>query len=303
MQIVQSVLRTSERRIKARRSLVRGIPDAELREQMAGLREVMFGRKMADEAFHPLREMELALLEWCVRGYIADRRLVVGGRFLANGPYGIVRYNLLSGTRAVAPLSFRDASATITKALTTRAIAEFDIPPSATTVLLPWRAGLAFADAAVSFGFREFYHFGARRNERTLETEVYYEEVPDGLMLHPGARTVLIADPMLATGNTTLSALDHLGRLGIPQERTFVLAAISAPEGVDHILSTFPKVRIFAGRHDERLNSRGYIEPGLGDYGDEFFKELGPGRIVTWHRWGVLGDSAAEALLARMAQS
>ena len=226
-----------------------------------------------------------------------------GKQVLGKRTLWIVRYNLLSGKRAVAPLSFRDASGTITNALIKRAIAAFDIPPSATTVLLPWRAGLAFAGAAVSFGFREFYHFGARRNEQTLEAEIYHEEVPDGLMLHPGARTALIADPMLATGNTTLAALDRLRRLGVPQERTFVLAVISAPEGIDHILSAYPKVRIFAGRHDERLNSRGYIEPGLGDYGDEFFKELGPAQVVTWHRWNVLSDSAAEALLARMAQN
>jgi uracil phosphoribosyltransferase len=276
--------------------------EGELRERMKRLRNVMFGRKGTGEAFHPLDETELALLEQCVLGYIASRRLTVGEKSLAAGHYEIVRCNLLTGMQIVKPEDFRLASAGITRDLIHRAIAEFDIPPAAATVLLPWRAGLAFADAAFSAGFREFYHFGARRNERTLATEVYYEEVPHGLTHESGARSVLIADPMLATGNTTLAALHDLERLGVPQERIFVLAVISAPEGIDHILDVYPKVRIFAGRHDERLNSRGYIEPGLGDYGDEFFKELGPGQVVTWHRWGVLSDGAAEALLARMAQ-
>ena len=86
----------------------------------------------------------------------------------------------------------------------------------------------------------------------------------------------------------------------MPQERTFILSVISAPEGVDHILHKFPGVRILAGRLDERLNERGYIVPGIGDYGDRFFEGLGPEQVAAWRDMGILNSAAAEALLARM---
>jgi uracil phosphoribosyltransferase len=212
--------------------------------------------------------------------------------------YEIIRHNHLCGDNAVEPEMFRLASAAITKALLADGIKAFSIDPANAIVLLPWRAGLAFADAAFYAGFREFYHWGARRNERTLETETYFEEAPLSLAVHPEKQTVIIADPMLATGNTMISATRLLGNYGVPQERIFVLSVISAPEGVDHVLRACPRVRILVGRHDEYLNSRGYIEPGLGDFGDLFFEGLE--RVAVWRRRGILSDDAARVLIARM---
>jgi len=298
---VDGVLRESHRRRKDRRALIRGMDEETLRFRMDDLRAVMFDRKTEDEAFHPLREEELAILEHHVRGYIQDKRFLVGHNGFVAKHYETIRHNLLCGDHAVGPDEFRSASAEITKGLISRGVGKFDIWAPSSTIILPWRAGLAFADAAIDGGFSQFYHFGACRNEQTLATEIYFEDVPVSLERHPEKQTVLIADPMLASGNTTIAALHRLKELGVPQERTFVICVISSPEGIDHILQAYPAVRIFAGRHDEYLNDRGYIVPGLGDYGDWFFEGLGWGAAAAWQSRGILNDGASDALLARMA--
>jgi uracil phosphoribosyltransferase len=301
MPTVEGVLRESRQRISVRRSRIYGVAEEELRFQIDLLRAAMFQRKRGDEAFHPLNEEELAVLEHFVRGYVRSGQLVVGNDCFVDSSYRIIRQNLLCGSMKVGPEEFRDASAVITQALIVQADKKFDIWHADTTFLLPWRAGLAFADSARDGGFTNFYHYGARRNEVTLETEVYFDDVPIFLIRHPERQTVVIADPMLASGNTVISALGGLKRIGVPQERTFVICVISAPEGVDHILQKFPGVRILAGRHDECLNGRGYIVPGLGDYGDWFFEGLRREQVAAWRDRDILSPAAAEALLARMA--
>jgi uracil phosphoribosyltransferase len=268
---------------------------------MDELRKVTFGRKGDDEAFHPLADGELAVLDHAVRGYLEAGRLLVAGNKQPLGKYyEVLRHNLLCGDGAMSPEQFRFASAAITKTLIARGIQEFNILPSRTVILDPWRAGLAFADAAFHTGFSKFHHLGARRNEQTLGTEIYFEEVPDVLVREPRAWTVIVADPMLATGNTDVFAIRRLMDLGVPQEQIFNLSVIAAPEGVDHVLHAFPGVRILTGRLDERLNSRGYIEPGLGDYGDLFFDGSLWRWIDRWYESGILSRRATEALLARM---
>jgi uracil phosphoribosyltransferase len=268
---------------------------------MERLRTMMFGRKKKGEAFHPLAERELAVLDETVLGYMKDGRLLIANsRSLPEYYYTILRHNLLCGDGAVSPEQFRCASAAITKRLIERSIPEFNVSPSSTVIMNVWRAGFAFAEAAVHAGFSTFHHLGARRDERTLKTRSYFEEVPDALRLHPEKWTVFITDPMFATGNTDVFAVRRLIELGVPQEKIFILAVIAAPEGVDHVLHAFPRVRILTGRLDERLNSRGYIEPGLGDYGDLFFAGLLWRWVDRWADRGILSSYAAAALLRRM---
>jgi uracil phosphoribosyltransferase len=130
---------------------------------------------------------------------------------------------------------------------------------------------------------------------------VYFEEVPDCLLHHPENQKVLVMDPMLATGNTTNTVLHRLADHGVPQENTFIVSVISAPEGVDNVLQKYPGVRIFAGRHDEGLNKEGYIIPGLGDYGDMSFEGLDRVQVAAWRDKEILSSRAATALLDRMA--
>jgi uracil phosphoribosyltransferase len=300
MPTVGSVIQESRRRINARRALISGVSEETMRFQIDLLRDVMFKRRGEHEAFHPLSQEELAVLEHVVRGYVRSRRLLIGNDCFVAESYRTIRNNLLCGNHEVGPEDFRSASGIITQALIVRADKEFDIWNSDTTFLLPWRAGLAFAEAARDSGFTEFYHYGARRNEQTLETEIYFNEIPAFLTSHPERRSVVIADPMTASGNTVISALRGLGQIGVPQERTFILSVISAPEGVDHILQKFPGVRILTGRHDECLDAQGYIRPGLGDYGDWFFEGLEREQVAAWKDVGILNRRAAEALFARM---
>jgi hypothetical protein len=298
---VERVLRESRQRINARRALIPGVSEETLQFEIEFLRRVMFNRRRGSEAFHPLCEGELAILEHFVRGYVRSGRLVVQDDCFAAESYETIRHNWLCGDSSVGPEEFRNASAVITQALIVEADRRFRLWHSDATFLLPWRAGLAFAEAARDGGFAEFYHYGARRNEATLDTEVYFDEPPEFLLRHPEQRTVIIADPMVATGNTDISALGRLGKIGVPQERTFILSVIAAPEGIDHILQKFPQVRILTGRLDEHLNDRGYIFQGLGDYGDRFSEGLGREQVAAWQDKGILSPTAAKALLGRMA--
>jgi uracil phosphoribosyltransferase len=106
---------------------------------------------------------------------------------------------------------------------------------------------------------------GLRRNERTLQPDVYLDGLPDTL---EGAH-VVICDPMLATGGSLDRVLDMLEEKGA--EKITVLCLIAAQPGVDFVVERHPSVRIVAAALDAELNDVGYITPGLGDAGDRLF--------------------------------
>jgi uracil phosphoribosyltransferase len=106
---------------------------------------------------------------------------------------------------------------------------------------------------------------GLRRNEHTLQPDVYLDGLPDSLIgVH-----VVICDPMLATGGSLDRVLEMLGERGA--DATTVLCLIAAQPGVDFVVSRHPDVRIVAAALDAELNDVGYITPGLGDAGDRLF--------------------------------
>jgi len=82
-------------------------------------------------------------------------------------------------------------------------------------------------------------------------------------------RTVIVVDPMLATGNSAAAALDVVKRDG-PAAIRF-LCLLAAPEGIEALHATHPDVAIWTGAVDQCLNEVGYIVPGLGDAGDRIF--------------------------------
>jgi uracil phosphoribosyltransferase len=82
--------------------------------------------------------------------------------------------------------------------------------------------------------------------------------------------TLIVADPMLASGCTLLAVLDELMKCNSPK-RVIVASVISAPLGIQRILDKYPTIEIFTGSIDEGLNEHGYILPGLGDAGDRAF--------------------------------
>ena len=106
---------------------------------------------------------------------------------------------------------------------------------------------------------------GLYRDEDTLEPVEYYMKVPAQL----DQRLVITVDPMLATGNSSVAAIERLKQEGANDLR--MLCLLAAPEGVARMNEAHPDVPIFTGALDEKLNERGYIVPGLGDAGDRMF--------------------------------
>jgi uracil phosphoribosyltransferase len=106
---------------------------------------------------------------------------------------------------------------------------------------------------------------GLRRNETTLQPDVYLDGLPEVLAgVH-----VVICDPMLATGGSLDRVLEMLDSRGVGEAT--ILCLIAARPGVDFVLDRHPDVRIVAAALDEALNDVGYITPGLGDAGDRLF--------------------------------
>lgn len=106
---------------------------------------------------------------------------------------------------------------------------------------------------------------GLYRDEVTLEPVQYYFKVPDALE----DRLVIAVDPMLATGNSSVAAINLLKKSGAKNIRFMCLLA--APEGVKRMQEAHPDVPIVTAALDGHLNEKGYIVPGLGDAGDRMF--------------------------------
>ena len=106
---------------------------------------------------------------------------------------------------------------------------------------------------------------GLYRDEVTLKPVQYYCKLPEGLE----DRLVIVVDPMLATGNSSASAVDLLKAARATNIR--FLCLLAAPEGVARMKEAHPDVPIVTAALDKRLNDKGYILPGLGDAGDRMF--------------------------------
>ncbi|MCZ7687545.1 MAG: uracil phosphoribosyltransferase [Sandaracinaceae bacterium] len=108
-------------------------------------------------------------------------------------------------------------------------------------------------------------HIGLYRDPKTLEAVEYFFKVPGEL----SDRDVIVVDPMLATGNSAVAAVDRIRRLK-PKRVKFV-CLLTCPEGIATFSAAHPDVPIYCAAVDERLNEKGYILPGLGDAGDRLF--------------------------------
>ena len=108
-------------------------------------------------------------------------------------------------------------------------------------------------------------HIGLYRDHDTLQPVQYYLKLPADI----GARSVVLLDPMLATGNSAVAAISRLKEAGAQDIRVLCLRA--APEGVKAVAASHPDVRIFTAAVDDRLDENGYIVPGLGDAGDRMY--------------------------------
>ena len=128
------------------------------------------------------------------------------------------------------------------------------------------RAGLGMVDGMLAMiPSAKVGHIGLYRNEETLEPVEYYCKVPKDC----AERDVFVVDPMLATGGSSVAAIQMLKDKGVKNIR--FMCIIAAPEGVKRMQEAHPDVDIYIGALDDHLNENGYIVPGLGDAGDRIF--------------------------------
>ncbi len=128
------------------------------------------------------------------------------------------------------------------------------------------RAGVGFLDGMLNLvPSARVAHIGLYRDPATLEAVEYYFKAPSDL----ADRMVVLMDPMLATGNSAIAAIERLKARGAKDIRFMCLLA--APEGIKALQDAHPEVKIWTAAVDSHLNDHGYIVPGLGDAGDRMF--------------------------------
>ena len=128
------------------------------------------------------------------------------------------------------------------------------------------RAGVGFLDGMLSLvPSARVAHVGLYRDPDTLQAVEYYFKAPSDL----ADRTVLVLDPMLATANSAVAAIDLLKARGAHDLRFVCLLA--APEGIARLQAAHPDVPVWTAAIDSHLNDHGYIVPGLGDAGDRMY--------------------------------
>ena len=182
--------------------------------------------------------------------------------------------------RSTPPAQFRDLARQLTAILVIEATR--DLPTDPKTVETPLeraegselpgivavpilRAGLGMVEAVTElFPGVSLGHIGLERDEQTLQPGSYYEKIPPLERRH-----VLLLDPMLATGGSAVQAATRIKLKGPASLR--MVCMVAAPEGVKAMKAAHPDVPVFTAALDRELNERGYILPGLGDFGDRLY--------------------------------
>ena len=128
------------------------------------------------------------------------------------------------------------------------------------------RAGLGMVDGVLNLiPAAKVGHIGLYRDPETLQPVEYYCKLPSDC----ADREVFVVDPMLATGGSSVAAIQMLKDRGC--KKIHFMCILAAPEGVKAMEKAHPDVDMFIGALDEKLNDHGYIVPGLGDAGDRIF--------------------------------
>ena len=128
------------------------------------------------------------------------------------------------------------------------------------------RAGLGMLNGVVNMiPAARVGHVGMYRDPKTLKPVEYYCKLPGDV----AERTLIVVDPMLATGGSSSAALSLLKEKGA--KHIILMCLVAAPEGVRVINHDHPDVPLYVAAIDEKLNDKGYIVPGLGDAGDRIF--------------------------------
>ena len=128
------------------------------------------------------------------------------------------------------------------------------------------RAGLGMVSGILSLvPSAKVGHIGMYRDEETHEPQEYYCKLPDPI----AERTIVVCDPMLATGGSAIDAINQIKKHG--GKNIKFMCIIAAPEGLERLHREHPDIQIYVGSLDRQLNENAYICPGLGDAGDRIF--------------------------------
>ena len=128
------------------------------------------------------------------------------------------------------------------------------------------RAGMGFLEGMLNLvPSARVAHIGLYRDPKTLVAVEYYFKAPEDI----ADRLVLVLDPMLATANSAIAAVDRLKEAGAKNIR--IVCLLAAPEGIEKFHGHHPEVHIWTAAIDSHLNDHGYIVPGLGDAGDRMY--------------------------------
>ncbi len=128
------------------------------------------------------------------------------------------------------------------------------------------RAGLGMADGLLNLlPNAKIGHIGLYRDESTFKPHAYYCKLPSPIE----KRTIIVTDPMLATGGSAIDAINLIKESG--GKKIKFMCIIAAPQGLKALSEAHPDVQIYVGHVDRELNKYSYIVPGLGDAGDRIF--------------------------------
>ncbi len=128
------------------------------------------------------------------------------------------------------------------------------------------RAGLGMVDGMLAMiPAAKVGHIGLYRSHETLEPIEYYFKMPEDI----AEREIFVVDPMLATGGSSVAAIQMLKNRGA--KKIHFMCIVAAPEGIKKMREVHPDVDVYVGALDDKLNEEGYIVPGLGDAGDRIF--------------------------------
>ena len=128
------------------------------------------------------------------------------------------------------------------------------------------RAGLGMVDGITALvPSAKIGHIGLYRDEKTFEPHEYYCKLPKPIE----ERTIVVTDPMLATGGSSIDAITQIKKHG--GKNIKFMCIIASPEGLEKLKAAHPDIQIYVGHLDRELNENKYICPGLGDAGDRIF--------------------------------
>lgn len=179
--------------------------------------------------------------------------------------------SLLQKISMLMAYSATESMALVTRKITTPLV-EMDAPTllERDPVVVPiLRAGLGLVDGLLDiFPDAIIGHVGLARDENTHMPVEYMVRLPSPI---PNDRRFIIVDPMLATGNSAVHAIDVLIARGVSKDKISLMTLVAAPEGVQTVHAKHPTAKIFTASLDSHLNEHKYIVPGLGDAGDRIF--------------------------------